>query len=92
MCKSSGVEVPWLIAASYTVQHCPPFSNRRGIVLKIDTNTDTDTCNVTELDINLLPEENWGLMWYSCAVALDGCIYFMPVLNANRSCHEVRSQ
>ena len=42
------------MAASYTV-NCPPFGNRRGI-LKIDrnTDTDTDTCNVTELDINLL--------------------------------------
>jgi len=49
----------------------------RGI-LKIDTNTDT----VTELDANLLPEQG-GCMWISCAVALDGCIYFMPT-NARR--------
>ena len=58
VCKPSGVEMPWLMAVSYTV-NCPPFGNRRGI-LKIDRNTDTDTdtdtntCNVTELDINLL--------------------------------------
>ena len=58
------------------VIYCPPF-NSRGI-LKIDTNTD----NVTELDANLFPERGWG-MWVSCALALDGCIYFMPA-RANR--------
>ena len=50
---------------------------RRGI-LKIDTNTD----DVTEDDIHPYPEdephEDSNAMWVSCAVALDGCIYFMP--------------
>ena len=53
------------------VIYCP-HDDDRGI-LKIDTNTD----NVTELDVNLLPERG-GCMWSSCAAALDGCIYFMP--------------
>ena len=52
--------------------YCPPYFYGRGI-LKIDTNTDT----VTELDVNLLPEPG-DEMWESCAVALDGCVYFMP--------------
>ena len=52
--------------------YCPPFNVERGI-LKIDTNTDT----VTVLDRDLLPEQGRGT-WASCAVALDGCIYFMP--------------
>ena len=52
--------------------YCVPNNSRRGI-LKIDTNTD----NVTELDVNLLPEQGDD-MWISCAAALDGCIYFMP--------------
>ena len=52
--------------------YCVPCNSRRGI-LKIDTNTD----NVTELDANLLPEQG-DHMWVSCAVAVDGCIYFMP--------------
>ena len=55
--------------------YCPPCDEDHGI-LKIDTNTD----NVTELDVNILPERGgymWG-MWLSCAVALDGCIYCMP--------------
>ena len=55
------------------VIYCPPFDDERGI-LKIDTNTD----NVTELDVNLLPERGVGIMWASCDAALDGCIYFMP--------------
>ena len=54
------------------VIYCPPEDNDRGI-LKIDTNTD----DVTELDVNLLPERGSNL-WASCAAALDGCIYFMP--------------
>ena len=54
------------------VIYCPPLNEERGI-LKIDTNTDT----VTELNVNLLPERGY-YMWISCAVALDGCIYFMP--------------
>jgi hypothetical protein len=58
------------------VIYCPLSDSDRGI-LKIDTNTD----NVTELDANLLPERGHG-MWASCALALDGCIYFMPH-NAN---------
>ena len=58
------------------VIYCVPDAHRG--ILKIDTNTD----NVTELDINLLPEER-GVMWRSRAVALDGCIYFMPS-EANR--------
>ena len=49
----------------------------RGI-LKIDTNTD----DVTEDGIHPYPEdaphEDGDAMWLSCAVALDGCIYFMP--------------
>ena len=59
------------------VIYCPPFGVRRGI-LKINTNTNM----VTELDGNLLPQQGGG-MWMSCAAALDGCIYCMP-LNANR--------
>ena len=46
------------------VIYCSPLDGNRGI-LKIDTNTD----NVPELDRNLLT---------SCALAVDGCIYFMP--------------
>ena len=57
--------------------YCVPRSSDRGI-LKIDTNTD----NVTELDRNVLPEQGY-YMWESCAAALDGCIYFMPI-NARR--------
>ena len=53
--------------------YCPPIHSNHHGILKIDTNTDT----VTVLDANLLPERG-GLMWKSCAVALDGCIYFMP--------------
>ena len=55
--------------------YCPPEGYRRGI-LKIDTNTD----DVTELEVNLLPEEGDGDMWASCALAIDGCMYFMPAL------------
>ena len=63
------------------VIHCPPDNIDRGI-LRIDTKTDV----VTELDVDLLPQrgdENnafhaFNAMWKSCAVALDGCIYFMP--------------
>ena len=44
----------------------------RGI-LKIDTNADT----ATELNVNLLPQQGYN-MWEPCAIALDGCIYFMP--------------
>ena len=54
------------------VFYCIPYFSNRGI-LKIDTNTDT----VTELDVDLLPEQG-GYMWMSCDLALDGCIYFMP--------------
>ena len=60
------------------VIYCVPYDSYRGI-LKIDTNTDT----VTELDVNLLPEQGDDNMWASCAAALDGCIYFMPA-DANR--------
>ena len=58
------------------VIHCPPsLYSDRGI-LKIDTNTDS----VTELDVNLHPEQGGDAdMWRSCcAAALDGCIYCMP--------------
>ena len=55
------------------VIYCPAFESDRNGILKIDTNTDT----VTELDFNLLPERGY-YMWLSCALALDGCIYFMP--------------
>ena len=58
------------------VIYCPPGDpggNNRGI-LKIDTNTD----DVTELNVNLLPEQGSYFIWKSCALALDGCIYFMP--------------
>ena len=65
------------------VIYCPPYDNvpysEHYGILKIDTNTD----NVTDLDVNLLPEEGDHNMWASCAAALDGCIYFMPA-NANR--------
>ena len=53
--------------------YCPPCDAERGI-LKIDTNTD----KVTELDRNILPERGFDNLWTTCAVALDGCIYFMP--------------
>ena len=53
--------------------YCPPDDEGRGVI-KIDTNTDT----VTELNRNLLPERGWG-MWESCAAALNGCIYCMPL-------------
>ena len=56
------------------VMYCPPFDSHRRGILKIDTNTD----NVTEFDVDLLPEVGGEGMWVSCAVALDGCIYFMP--------------
>ena len=52
--------------------YCAQFDRDIGI-LKIDTNTDNDT----ELDRNLLPERGLQL-WRSCALALDGCIHFMP--------------
>ena len=52
--------------------YCVPYEGDRGI-LKIDTNTD----NVTELNVNLFPERG-NRLWMSCAAALDGCIYFMP--------------
>ena len=55
--------------------YCPPIASRGRGILKIDTNTD----NVTELDINLLLERGHNNMWKSCALALDGCIYFMPL-------------
>ena len=54
--------------------YCPPVYSRRRGILKVDTNTD----NVTELDRNLIPEQGDG-MWETCADALDGCIYFMPL-------------
>ena len=56
--------------------YCPPLTTIFNGILKIDTNTDT----VTELDANLLPERNycWYCYWQSCALPLDGCIYFMP--------------
>ena len=45
------------------VIYCPPCDEGYGI-LKIDTNTD----DVTELNVNLLPEQgHW--MWRSCAAA-----------------------
>ena len=68
------------------VIYCPPCNIRHGSILKIDTNTD----NVTELDVNIFPHKLRcviymsraftfdGCMWASCAAALDGCIYFMP--------------
>ena len=65
----------WYIGAMTDsgVIYCPPDSSNRGI-LKIVTNTDT----VTELDRNLLPEQGYD-MWTSCAAALDGYIYCMPL-------------
>ena len=54
--------------------YCPPCNRSYGI-LKIDTSTD----DVTVLDANFLPERGrYDGMWISCALALDGCIYFMP--------------
>ena len=54
--------------------YCPPRDScLRGILSKINTNTD----KVTELDVNLLPKRGED-MWESCAATLDGCIYFMP--------------
>ena len=38
-------------------------------------NTNTDT--VAELDRILFPEQD-DKKWKTCAVSLDGCIYFMP--------------
>ena len=55
--------------------YCPPYNSLTNGILKIDTNTD----NVTVLDINFLPEQDY-YMWVSCAAALDGCIYFMPYM------------
>ena len=52
---------------------CLPYNSLTNGILKIDTNTD----NVTVLDVNLLPERGY-YMWKSCAAAVDGCIYFMP--------------
>jgi len=71
------------------VIYCPPSNQFYGILLKIDTNTD----DVTELDPDLLPPQkdvDDDDMWMSCAVALDGCIYFMPLQCP--SYHEVRSK
>ena len=64
--------------AENKVIYCPPDNIDRGI-LRIDTKTDV----VTELDVDLHPkrgDENnaFHAMWKSCALALDGCIYFMP--------------
>ena len=53
------------------VIYCPSVTYRG--ILKIDTKTDT----VKDLDFNLLPERGF-CNWMSCAVAPDGCIYFMP--------------
>ena len=60
------------------VIYCPPCDDDSYGILKIDTITDM----VTILDFNLLPERG-GYMWASCAVALDGCIYCVP-LDARR--------
>ena len=54
--------------------YCPPCKGLDHGILKIDTNTD----NVTILDFNRFPEQGCEPMWNSCALALDGCIYFMP--------------
>ena len=74
-----GGEWKWLCGAMTDsgVIYCPPGDISHG-VLKIDTNTDT----VTVLDVNIFPEQD-GWMFASCALALDGCIYSMP-LNARR--------
>ena len=51
------------------VINCLPYDIRD--ILKIDTNTD----NVTKLNVNLLPERGeyyMHQMWVSCAAALDG--------------------
>jgi len=66
------------VMAENKVIYCPPDNIDRGI-LRIDTKTDV----VTELDVDLHPkrgDENnaFHAMWKSCALALDGCIYFMP--------------
>ena len=58
------------------VIYCAPRFGRG--ILKIDTHTD----DVTELNVNLLPERG-SFKWVSCDVALDGCICFMPT-NARR--------
>ena len=55
------------------VIYCPPSDGGCG-VLKIDTNTD----DVTELDLDRLPEQGRGTKWKSCALHPDGCIYFIP--------------
>ena len=52
--------------------YCVPYDSCCGI-LKIDTNIDA----VTELGRNFLPQRGVSI-WQSCAVALDGYIYFMP--------------
>ena len=61
--------------------YCIPFaSNSRG-VLKIDTINGT----VTLLDVELLRAGRWFCCsWDSGALAIDGCIYFMPGNNALR--------
>ena len=68
----------WSIGAmtDSSIIYCPLRDRRRGI-LKIDMNTN----DVTELvNVNLLHEERGHAdnMWESSALALDGCIYFMP--------------
>ena len=57
--------------------YCPAYKSPDRGILKIDTNTDT----VTELEANPLPE-GW-CNWRSCALAVDGSLYFMPC-RANR--------
>ena len=55
------------------VIYCPHYWHFG--ILKIDTSDDT----VTVLDVNLLSNRG-NEIWTSCAVALDGCVYFMPDL------------
>ena len=52
--------------------YCVPWTLNRRCILKIDTNTDT----VTELDVEF--PEQLQFAWISGALALDGCIYYMP--------------
>ena len=82
---SDGFGYNWLrgVITNSGVIYCTPYKANRGI-LKIDTNTDTFT--KLELDNSLLPEQvlvvlrrfDMSELWLSCALALDGCIYFMP--------------
>ena len=69
MMESSGVELPWLTTALFTVlQSAVVVASSRLIPIPI------------ELDSNLLPERGehvYDDMWRSCAAALDGWMHLI---------------